>query len=255
MAVTTPSLGEGSFGPLLPGDSNALTTAHYLMKILAEIQDNVNEINSMEISGEMRSSLDDLLENAKWGFEDVLTHTWVRGASMLVDWASQPLLIWAHRCPFVLLFGNLGAVLVRTLHDRISVRCLLLPTAGHDVGLQVCKWSRGTVVVVVFLSHREAFHSHRIREQDFQSVFGCHVRVLGWARAAGDGRLARHRRGELSHDDRKCRCQQTASNRYVRNGEFYIRFLSGPTHWTLIWGWLYVARTHARSSSFLTLRT
>ncbi|KAH9171067.1 exocyst complex component Sec5-domain-containing protein [Lactarius sanguifluus] len=93
MAVTTPSMGEGSFAPLLPGDSNALTTAHYLMKIMAEIQDNVNEINSMEISGEMRSSLDDLLENAKWGFEDVLTHTWVRDAHSfyyLETWALSP---------------------------------------------------------------------------------------------------------------------------------------------------------------------
>ncbi|KAH9077909.1 exocyst complex component Sec5-domain-containing protein [Lactarius deliciosus] len=93
MAVTTPSMGEGSFAPLLPGDSNALTTAHYLMKIMAEIQDNVNEINSMEISGEMRSSLDDLLENAKWGFEDVLTHTWVRDAHSfhyLETWAPSP---------------------------------------------------------------------------------------------------------------------------------------------------------------------
>ena len=80
MAVTTPSMGESSFAPLLPGDSNTLTTAHYLMKILTEIQDNVNEINSMEISNEL--SLDDLLENAKWGFEDVLTHTWVRGMSV-----------------------------------------------------------------------------------------------------------------------------------------------------------------------------
>ncbi|KAH8997998.1 exocyst complex component Sec5-domain-containing protein [Lactarius akahatsu] len=93
MAVTTPSMMEGSFAPLLPGDSNALTTAHYLMKIMAEIQDNVNEINSMEISGEMRSSLDDLLENAKWGFEDVLTHTWVRDAHSfhyLETWALSP---------------------------------------------------------------------------------------------------------------------------------------------------------------------
>ena len=80
MAVTTPSLGEGPFAPLLPGDSNALTTAHYLMKILAEIQDNVNEINSLEMSSE--TNLDDLLENAKWSFEDVLTHTWVRGTSL-----------------------------------------------------------------------------------------------------------------------------------------------------------------------------
>jgi exocyst complex component 2 len=87
MAVVTPSLVESSFAPLLPGDSNTLTTAHYLMKILTEIQDNVNEINAMEISSE--SSLDDLLNSAKWGFEDVLTHTWVRGMSVLVGSASD----------------------------------------------------------------------------------------------------------------------------------------------------------------------
>jgi exocyst complex component 2 len=91
MAVVTPSLlAESSFAPLLPGDSNTLTTAHYLMKILTEIQDNVNEINSMEISTE--SSLDDLLANAKWGFEDVLTHTWVRGMSMQVGFGQRLLI-------------------------------------------------------------------------------------------------------------------------------------------------------------------
>ncbi len=84
MAVMTPSLEEGYFTPLLPANSNMLTTAHYLMKILSEIQDNVNEINSMEISSEMRSSLDGLLESAKWSFEDVLTHSWVRGTFMLM---------------------------------------------------------------------------------------------------------------------------------------------------------------------------
>lgn len=70
---------EGGPAPILPNNSNSLTTAHYLMKILTEIQDNVNEINSMEISAEMSSSLKGLLESAKWGFEDVLVHAWVRG--------------------------------------------------------------------------------------------------------------------------------------------------------------------------------
>ncbi|KAI9508088.1 exocyst complex component Sec5-domain-containing protein [Russula earlei] len=77
MAVTTPTF-EGGIAPLLPDDSNSLTTAHYLMKILTEIQDNVNEINSMEISGDMSSSLKGLLDSAKWGFENVLMHAWVR---------------------------------------------------------------------------------------------------------------------------------------------------------------------------------
>ena len=79
MAVATPTPQEGGPAPLLPDDSNSLTTAHYLMKILTEIQDNVNEINSMEISGEMSSSLKGLLDSAKWGFEDVLLHAWIRG--------------------------------------------------------------------------------------------------------------------------------------------------------------------------------
>jgi len=82
MAVATPTPQEGGPAPLLPDDSNSLTTAHYLMKILTEIQDNVNEINSMEISGEMSSSLKGLLDSAKWGFERVLMQAWIRGTSM-----------------------------------------------------------------------------------------------------------------------------------------------------------------------------
>ncbi|KAI0249742.1 exocyst complex component Sec5-domain-containing protein [Lactifluus subvellereus] len=83
MAVAAPSPTEESSPPLLPDDSNSLTTAYYLMKILTEIQDNVNEINSMEISTEMSTSLKGLLDSAKWGFEDVLMHTWVRDARSL----------------------------------------------------------------------------------------------------------------------------------------------------------------------------
>lgn len=85
MAVMTPTPTEEKPAPLLPDDSTSLTTAHYLMKILTEIQDNVNEINSMEISGEISTSLRGLLDSAKWGFEDVLVHAWVRGMSMRVS--------------------------------------------------------------------------------------------------------------------------------------------------------------------------
>jgi exocyst complex component 2 len=92
MAVMTPTPTEGG-PPLLPDDSNSLTTAHYLMKILTEIQDNVNEINSMEIAGEITSSLRGLLDSAKWGFEDVLVHAWVRGTfARLSDVSSRHIL-------------------------------------------------------------------------------------------------------------------------------------------------------------------
>jgi hypothetical protein len=120
MAVMTPTPTEGGT-TLLPDDSNSLTTAHYLMKILAEIQDNVNEVNSMEISGEITSSLRGLLDSAKWGFEDVLVRAWVRGTfARLSDVSSRhiPLIInHRYRCASVPLLGKLGPVLIRTIHN------------------------------------------------------------------------------------------------------------------------------------------
>jgi exocyst complex component 2 len=114
MAVMTPPV-EGSSAQLLPDDSNSLTTAHYLMKVLTEIQDNVNEINSMEISGDMSSSLKGLLESAKWGFEDVLTRAWIRGMFMQVTVSF--LLIPDLRRAIILLLGNLDALLIGALHN------------------------------------------------------------------------------------------------------------------------------------------
>ena len=113
MAVMTPPT-EGNL-QLLPDDTNSLTTAHYLMKILTEIQDNVNEVNSMEISGDMSSSLKGLLESAKWGFEDVLTHAWVKG--MLTRVAVSFLLIPNLRRAIILLLGNLGALVIGAVHN------------------------------------------------------------------------------------------------------------------------------------------
>ena len=69
--------------PLLPKDSNSLTTAHHLVKILGEIQECVNEINAMEISNDVGSSLKGMLESARWKFEDMLIHAWLRGGYLL----------------------------------------------------------------------------------------------------------------------------------------------------------------------------
>ena len=65
--------------PLLPIHSNSFTTVQFLMKILGEIQDCVNEVNGMEISGEVTSGLKSLLESVRWRFEDILIHAWLRG--------------------------------------------------------------------------------------------------------------------------------------------------------------------------------
>ena len=162
MAVTTP-LGDRSSTPFLPEDSNSLTTAHYLMKILTEIQDNVNEINSLEISGEMSSSLKGLLESAKWGFEDVLTHGWVRGMfnCTIVRCHFLLLLIPIVRRACILLLRNLGALLIGTVHNRISVRHPILSTTADHMVLEVRERCRNFVIL---LSARKAADSQRVRD-------------------------------------------------------------------------------------------
>jgi hypothetical protein len=64
---------------ILPKNSHSISTAHYLLKILSEIQDTVNEINGMEISNEVSSLLKSLLESAKWRFVDITVNAWLRG--------------------------------------------------------------------------------------------------------------------------------------------------------------------------------
>jgi exocyst complex component 2 len=65
--------------PHMPSHSNSFTTAHFLMKMLGEVQDSVNEVNGMEISSEAASGLKSLLESVRWRFEDILNHAWIRG--------------------------------------------------------------------------------------------------------------------------------------------------------------------------------
>ena len=80
MAVMSPSTTtSNTTPPLLPTDSNSLTTAFHLMKILGEVQESVNEITVMEITHDASSSLKSLLESARWKFEDILITAWLRG--------------------------------------------------------------------------------------------------------------------------------------------------------------------------------
>lgn len=80
--VAVMASGSGSSNtPLahVPKASHSLSTAHYLLKILAELQDTVNEVNAMDISNEVSSLLKSLLESARWRFEDILINNWLRG--------------------------------------------------------------------------------------------------------------------------------------------------------------------------------
>jgi exocyst complex component 2 len=85
MAVmASPNASYSSNAPptTFPQNSTSLSTAHYLLKILGEIQDCVNELNTMEISGDVSTSLKGLLDSTKWRFEDVLVSAWLRGKSV-----------------------------------------------------------------------------------------------------------------------------------------------------------------------------
>lgn len=64
---------------LLPRHSNSLTTAHFLIKILIEIQDCANEVTGTDIVPEVSSSLRNLVESARWKFGDILVRVWLRG--------------------------------------------------------------------------------------------------------------------------------------------------------------------------------
>ena len=76
--------------PLLPARSHSMSTAYYLLKMLNDIQDTVNELNLMEISNETSASLKNLLESVKWRFEDVLVAAWLRGDFFFFQSLKQP---------------------------------------------------------------------------------------------------------------------------------------------------------------------
>lgn len=79
--------------PLLPGTtSHALSTAHFLMKILGEIQELVNEVTGMEISPELASvEMKNFLESVKWRFIELVVAAWQRGSAFytLFFWTSR----------------------------------------------------------------------------------------------------------------------------------------------------------------------
>ncbi|KDQ60180.1 hypothetical protein JAAARDRAFT_205190 [Jaapia argillacea MUCL 33604] len=85
--------GDHQSPPHLPTASNSLTTSHFLARILAEVQETVNEVNSMEISGEVASVLRSLVESTRWRFEGILTQCWLRDANVfyyLETWVASP---------------------------------------------------------------------------------------------------------------------------------------------------------------------
>jgi exocyst complex component 2 len=80
MAVASASgPGSSTTPPMFPADSNAITTAHYLAKVLAEINETIGEINNVGLATDAGSLTQDLIASARWKFTDVLIHAWQRG--------------------------------------------------------------------------------------------------------------------------------------------------------------------------------
>ena len=77
--ITVMASSKSKVPPLLPARSHSMSTAYYLLKMLNDIQETVNELNLMEISNEASASLKNLLESVKWRFQDVLVAAWLRG--------------------------------------------------------------------------------------------------------------------------------------------------------------------------------
>ncbi|KAF5390101.1 hypothetical protein D9757_003841 [Collybiopsis confluens] len=96
MAVmSSPSAAQSAHSAptMLPHNSTSPSTAYYLLKILGEIQESVNELNGMDISTEVTTSLKGLLDSVKWRFMDVLVAAWLRDANSfhyLEHWVPSP---------------------------------------------------------------------------------------------------------------------------------------------------------------------
>ncbi len=93
--------------PLLPKNSSSLSLAHYLMKILGDIQETVNDLNAMDISHEAALGLKNLLETARWRFEDILVGAWLSGRLFYAACPFLGELIELRRCPALLLDRNM----------------------------------------------------------------------------------------------------------------------------------------------------
>ena len=76
--ITSPVRQE-SHTSFLPKASNSITTAHFLTKVLGEVQETMNEVSGLEISSEVSTNTKSFLESARRGFQETLIHAWRRG--------------------------------------------------------------------------------------------------------------------------------------------------------------------------------
>lgn len=76
--ITSPASAENRV-PILPKASNSITMAHFLTKVLGEVQETIGEVSTLEISSEVSANTKGFLESARRGFQETLIQAWKRG--------------------------------------------------------------------------------------------------------------------------------------------------------------------------------
>ena len=76
--ITSPARQENHTS-FLPKVSNCITTAHFLTKVLGEVQETISEVSGLEISSEVNTNTKSFLESARRGFQETLIQAWRRG--------------------------------------------------------------------------------------------------------------------------------------------------------------------------------
>ena len=117
--------------PHLPQNSHSLSTAYYLLKILADIQETNSELNGMKISQD--NGLDNFLESVRWRFVDVLANSWLQGTPIYSRHRRiRHLHIYNLRCSPLSFDRGLGSKFSGTLRHPLPCPNRAFPEAAHN---------------------------------------------------------------------------------------------------------------------------
>ena len=87
--ITSPT-GPESHISFLPKASNSITMAHFLIKVLGEVQETISEVSALEISSEVSTNVKSFLESARRGFQENLIQAWKRGRVLVAPQNYKP---------------------------------------------------------------------------------------------------------------------------------------------------------------------
>lgn len=76
--ITSPT-GIESHQHFLPRGSNSITMAHFLIKVLGEVQETISEVSALEISSEVSTKIKSFLGSTRRGLQETLIQAWKRG--------------------------------------------------------------------------------------------------------------------------------------------------------------------------------